>query len=166
MAISKGIIRQVFAAATEEFKRVGFRKRTPGIFTRDLNEHVAGWVGLNIGASQADAVSVGPVVGVRHQRLEATVSGLLGLTPSRFITPSIGTNIGYLSSEQRYWEWTFAFENLDDLVTDMVSTIMGISLPFMEKNADLANLSATLIDASPQCNGNVRSDQAAGCVDY
>src|SRR2546421_675287 len=99
---TRDILRSADHALTARLQKLGFSRRSRGIFERaDPLGEADGWLGLNEAVS--GEVRLFPFVGVRHREVEATFA--------RLGVPSDGplgtVQLGYLGPERAARSWTF-----------------------------------------------------------
>jgi hypothetical protein len=144
---SKDNTLHVLALAKLRLAEAGFQGRKPGIFTMAVSDGVLGWVGLNTAHREGGIIEVGPIIGVRHQALEALVSECLGAASSDFEPPSVSVNIGYLMKEKRYRAWSFEESTANGgIVDEMCDAIEEFGLKFMRSHSELSAVFASLAD--------------------
>jgi hypothetical protein len=120
----------------------GFKKRQAGIFTKEIAPDVLGWVGLNDAGKKADGlVYLNPIVGVRHQLLEAKWAKLLGEKPHPYLVPTLSTNAGFLGPRREYKEWGFE-EGRDNtsIIARLARFVLSTGLQFMKETASIAKI--------------------------
>lgn len=139
---SKQLIKSVFGLADAEFRKAGWTRRKPGIFSLGLSEDIYGRVGLNraIGRGQG-ILEVNPIVGVGSHKQEKLLMDLLELKFQPYVGAAIGSNVGYLTPERKYRRWLFHEEDdCEALMADMVAAVEEFGRPFIEKHKDLMAL--------------------------
>jgi len=105
-APSKHFVSTIIENIGEQLKVEGFNKRKAGIYTVDLAPDVLGWVGLNEATGRGDGkLWINPMLGVRHQRVEAEWSRLAGEKPHKYSPPTLVANVGDLGPKAAYKEW-------------------------------------------------------------
>lgn len=122
---------------------VGFKKRAGAVFTVEVDEDVVGWLGLNRATQHRPAgeVEVGPVVGVRHQRVERIVAECRDEGFHPYEPPTVSTPLGYLLPEARYIAWIFGADTpAEDVARGMTSAIEEHGLSFMRTTSTLPEL--------------------------
>lgn len=120
----------------------GFRKREPGIFTKEISADVLGWVGINLTGKKADGLLyVNPIVGVRHQLIEAKWAKLTGEKPHPYLLPTLSTNAGFLGPRREYKEWGFE-EGKDNtsIIARLARFVLSTGLQFMKETASLGKI--------------------------
>lgn len=131
-------ITQIIAS---ELRPLGFLK-SKSIYLCPLGEDASGWLGLNAATHRSDGrIGINPVVGVRHERIENMIEGLLGEKESR-LAPTISTPLGYLMPEGQYLEWLFEpppFDNASEC-EKIVKAVETYGVPFMKSNAALEDI--------------------------
>lgn len=139
---SKVFIKRVFELADTEFRKAGWTKRKPDVFSFDLSGDIYGRVGLNKAVGRGDGIlEINPIVGVGSHKLEKLVMELLGQDVQPYIGAAIGRNIGYLTPEKKYRPWLFREEeNCGALLADMVANVQTFGCPFMREHMDLSAL--------------------------
>lgn len=139
-------VAEVSSAAAVGLRKLGFRKREGGVFTRELSDAVLGWVGLNRAVQRRDEqLELNPVVGIRNQQVEKLVAELSGRAVHPYVPPTASIHLGYLMPEQRYVPWLFRRGGqIEQIVARMVSAIDVYGGPFMEANLALDRLAETL----------------------
>lgn len=138
-------ITEVSRAAASQLAGLGFRKRSGDVFTRNVTDDLLGWIGLNRAVARGDGIlEINPVIGARHQPLERLVAELAGRPFHPYIPPTASMHVGYLMPEHRYVPWLFARDGVEAGVRRMVQAILDAGLPFIEQNASLDRLVATL----------------------
>ena len=143
MEITKAI-RGFAEAAERELAPLGFRRRAQGVVTLDVAEDVLGWLGLNR-AIRSGILKVNPVVGVRHQRVERLVAELTGVRFHPWLPPTLSSHLGYLMPQRAYVPWTVrAVEEVPAVAAAMAAAVQQHGLPFVQANASLATLAASL----------------------
>jgi hypothetical protein len=126
------------AAALE---REGFRVRRPGILAIDTAPGFCGWLGLNVVARRGlGDTEVNILVGVRCEEVESIVGELSNQASARYFVATIRTHIGYLTAVSAYQPWYAAPDAPADCISEIVSTISEIGLPFMRKNSGLVQI--------------------------
>lgn len=117
----------------------GFRRRRSSIYTLDLMPDVLGWVGLNQATRRGDGkLWLNPMVGVRHQGVEAAWSRLAGEAPHRYFPPTLVANVGDLGARRTYREWSFA-EGRDNspAIAAVARAVLTSGLAFMRATTSL-----------------------------
>ena len=120
----------------------GFRKRQPGIFTRELGPEMLGWVGIEDAGKKDDGlVYLNPIVGVRHQLLEAKWAKLLGEKPHPYLIPTLRTNAGFLGPRREHKEWGFE-EGRDNtsIIARLARFVLSTGLQFMKETASIEKI--------------------------
>lgn len=120
----------------------GFKKREPGIFTKELSPDVLGWVGINLTGKKADGlIYVDPIVGVRHQAIEAKWAKLLGDKPHAYLLPTLSTNAGFLGPRKEHKEWGFE-EGKDNtsIIARLARFVLSTGLQFMKETSSLPKI--------------------------
>ena len=120
----------------------GFRKREPGIFTKEISPDVLGWVGINLTGKKPDGLLyVNPIVGVRHQLIEAKWAKLMGEKPHPYLLPTLSTNAGFLGPRREYKEWGFE-EGKDNtsIIARLARFVLSTGLQFMKETASLGKI--------------------------
>jgi len=143
---SKNLGSEVTEIATRVLGDSGLRKRKE-VFTRHISEDVLGWVGLNTAAHREyGKLEINPVIGVRHQPLEALVAQLIGMKYHSYVPPTVATPIGYLMPGRKYAAWLFE-SGVDHVsnVEKMAEAINRYGFPFMEANTTLQALIDTML---------------------
>lgn len=132
---------------------LGFKKRTGGIFTIDVEKNVLGFLGLNSASRHLarGEVEINPCVGVRHQQIERLVAELRGAKFHSYIPATTGTPIGYLFPEPRFRQWHFTPDNAGETAKDMVNAIATYGLPYMRSITSLDDFRRAL---EPKRGGN------------
>jgi hypothetical protein len=143
---SKNLVSEVTEIATRVLGDSGLRKRRQ-VFTRHLSEDVLGWVGLNSAVHRGDGkLEINPVIGVRHQPLEALVAQLIGMKYHPYVPPTVSTPIGYLMPGKKYTAWLFeSGVNHVSEVEKMAEAINRYGFPFMQANTTLQALIDTML---------------------
>ena len=132
------------AAALE---REGFRARRPGVLAIDTAPGFCGWLGLNVVARRGlGDTEVNVLVGVRCEEVESIVRELSNQASARYFVATIRTHIGYLMAVATYQPWYVAPDAPDDCISEIVSTISDIGLPFMKENSDLVQIARRFRD--------------------
>jgi hypothetical protein len=114
-------------------------KRSVQIFTLDISEDMLGWVGLNRAVERGDGkLEISPVIGVRHQAVEALVAKLLGIESHRYIPPTISTPLGYLMPNSEYTACFFesGVDNVSE-VEPIIECVRKWGYPFMDATITL-----------------------------
>lgn len=122
---------------------MGFKKRSEGIFTKDLSDGFLGWLGFNH-ASKKQGIEINPVVGVRCQKLEQMLSLLLDEKPHKYAPPTVSISLGYLMPGQNYRSWVFGNDRDDAVLLDLVDAIRCYGLPFMESSSEISQIETLL----------------------
>jgi hypothetical protein len=140
---------RLFSTITQRLCESGFQKRQSGVLIVRISNEIVGWVGLNTAfEKKGEILRVNPVIGVRHQRLEAFVAELLGLKMHPYIPPSIASNVGYLTPQKSYVAWSFSKTNgCETPLGEIVGAIEQFGRPFMQKHGDLRTLYDTMCDS-------------------
>ena len=99
---SKSVMKLLSDKLTEK----DYRRAKPGIFIRNDGQKVLSWVGLNQ-AKRGGFVETNPVVGVRHQAIEALVAELNGEPFDEVVPPTAAMNVGYILASDRYQCFVF-----------------------------------------------------------
>lgn len=127
--------------------KVGFKKRTEGVFTIDLAPQVLGWLGLNRATRHhaPGEVEINPVIGVRFQEVERLVAELRGAKFHAYAPPTVSTPIGYVMPEKKYKMWLFSRGRSDaDVANDMANAIATHGIAFMRSTVELGELRVKL----------------------
>ncbi len=120
----------------------GFKKREPEIFTREIAPDVLGWVGITLTGKKADGLTyISPIVGVRHQLIEAKWAKLLGEKPHPYLLPTLSTNAGFLGPRREYKEWGFE-EGKDNtsIIARLARFVLSTGLQFMKETSSLPKI--------------------------
>jgi hypothetical protein len=122
--------------------KLGFEKRTRGLFTIDIAEGVLGRVGLNRATQHRPPgeAEINPVIGVRHQGVERLVAELRGEKFHPYLPSTVSTPLGYLFPEARYRSWVFGRGPIEPIAREMVAAIAEYGLPFMRLTAAMPEL--------------------------
>ena len=139
---SEGFIKGVFELADAEFRKAGWTKRKPDIFSQDLSEDGYGRVGLNKAIGRGNGIlEINPIVGVGSHKLERFWMEMIGQKFQPYIGAAIGRNVGYLIPEKKYRPWLFREQdNCEALLADMVATVQKYGRPFMREHLELPAL--------------------------
>lgn len=124
-----------FSGVIAGLEALGFKKRQGRIFTREFANGCIGWLGFNRATKhhRADEYEVFPVVGLRHQEIENTISDLRGDKRHSYIPPTVSTPMYLLSSDRKYLTWTFEAEGPNDGATEsLLAAITDLAVPFMD----------------------------------
>ncbi len=122
----------------------GFKKREPGIFTKEIAPDVLGWVGITVTGKKADGlVYVDPIVGIRHQLIEEKWAKLLDEKPHPYLLPTLSTNAGFLGPRREYKEWGFD-ETKDNtsIIARLARFVLSTGLQFMKETSSLQKVLA------------------------
>ncbi|MBS1152304.1 MAG: hypothetical protein H6Q89_4002 [Myxococcaceae bacterium] len=117
----------------------GFKRREAGIYTKELSSDVLGWVGIHLTGKKADGLLyVDPIVGIRHQQIEAKWAKLLGEKPHPYLLPTLSTNAGFLGPRREHKEWGFE-EGRDNtsIIARLARFVLSTGLQFMKETASL-----------------------------
>jgi hypothetical protein len=120
----------------------GFQQRQPGVFTKEIAPDVLGWVGIESTGKKADGlVYLNPIVGVRHQLLEAKWARLIGEKPHPFLQPTLRTNAGLLGPRREHKEWGFE-EGRDNtsIIARLARFVLSTGLQFMKETASIGKI--------------------------
>jgi hypothetical protein len=136
---SKGLVAEVGVACGERLVNAGFRSRPGDIFTRPVASGVLGWLGLNRAVGRRDGlVEVNPVVGVRHQTVEAMVAELLGEKVRGYVPPTLSSSLGYLMPGERYQPWTFGGDvPVASTAKRLAAAVVEYGMPYIERYGSL-----------------------------
>ncbi|WP_146843993.1 hypothetical protein [Cellulomonas composti] len=136
---SGGLVAEMSAACRERLASAGFQARAGGVFTRAVDGEVLGWLGLNRAVGGGGGlVEVNPVVGVRHQALEALIAELLGAKPHRYVPATLSSSLGYLMPASRYRPWMFGAEAPVGVVADeLVAAVVEYGMPYVQRHGSL-----------------------------
>lgn len=128
---------EAIGACTLELGKLGFRRRRAGLYIRPSCPLVDGWLGLNLATRGLPSViEVNPVVGVRHQKLEAELLELVNNAAKPPI-PSVTRPLGYLMPEGRFKTWRFvAGGDTAETAVDMALAVRDYGLTFIENYSD------------------------------
>lgn len=142
MVTSAGLVAEVVEACRERLEHVDFQPRSGDIFTRPAVDDVLGWLGLNRAVGRGDGlVEINPVVGVRHQALEALIAELLGRKRHGYIPATLSSSIGYLMGDSSYRAWMFGGNvPVRDVAEELVSAVAKHGLPYMQRRSSLASI--------------------------
>jgi hypothetical protein len=135
---------------------IGFRRRAPRNFIFDgLADSVIGWVGLNTAhEGLRRGVVVNPIVGVRHQEVEAITSKLRGAPDNGYHPRTVQTSLGHVLP--RFTQYLFDGGPADpDTATTMAAHIEDHGVPWMRSHCDLE----TMVDALEEPVGPPRPAQ-------
>lgn len=135
----EALVREVARISRNRIVDAGFRARAGDIFTRPLGGDVLAWLALNRAVRRHDGlVEVNPVVGVRHQVLEAKVAQLCGDTVHSYIPPTMSISVGYASPEGKYQSWLFGDgRDFEVVAADLLTSVLEFGVPYMEKRSSL-----------------------------
>jgi hypothetical protein len=145
-----------FKSAAEALRapleQLGFSRRAEGIFTIELTDRVLGWLGLNYASRHLPPgqVSIGPVVGIRHQSVERLIAKLRGQKFHVYQPATVSAQIGYVMPDLGYASWMLGGEYATTAMEDLISAVSVYGVPFMQS---LTSLPA-ILDAVNQgmCN--------------
>ena len=141
-ALSTDFAQDLTARIGARLAEGGFRKREPGIFTKEISPEVLGWVGINLTGTKADGLLyVNPIVGIRHQQIEAKWAKLIGEKPHPYLLPTLSTNAGFLGPRREYKEWGFE-EGKDNtsIIARLARFVLSTGLQFMKETASLSKI--------------------------
>lgn len=124
----------------------GMQRRKGDVFTRELVSGVLGWVGLNRAVRKKEGIlEINPVIGVRHQELEALVARLLDEDFHPYVPPTISIALGYLTAERRFRSWLFDDKsNQRAVAQSLVATITEFGDPFMRAHSTLGDIARAM----------------------
>jgi hypothetical protein len=140
------------AAARDQMKAAGWRKRTGDIFTYDLGNGYLAWLGLNR-STKRHPLWVNPVMGVRCEPLERLLDELLE-DRSRGIGCTVARPIGYLTPANSFLK--LEVETVEDAkaAAERLRTLVeAYGMPFARGLADDKRFEIALRD--PRLVGNV-----------
>ena len=127
-----------FRAITQKLETIGFETNKLGIYKLAIDTDVLGWVGLNTCGQKPGLLEVNPVVGVRHQTIEKLLAELLSESYDAVNPPTLAGNIGYLSPDNKFRQFSFSMDADPLNIADaLVQDIERYGLPFMKRNIDL-----------------------------
>ncbi len=143
------LISEVTEVLERTLLKSGLRKRSAQVFTRDIAKEMLGWVGLNRAVNRQDGrLELNPVIGVRHERVEALVAKLSGVKYHAFTPPTLSTPLGYLMPNKEYKAWLFE-SGADNVlrVNRLVEAVRTWGYSFMEANRTLPDLIETMVQS-------------------
>jgi hypothetical protein len=140
------LLKKVTSLLTPCLESKDFKKRTDGIFTKELADGFIGWLGLN-SAKHKLGIEINPVVGIRYQALERVLSTILQQKPHGYVPPTVAISLGYLMPEHRYRAWTFGHDAGDGAMSDLMMAICDYGIPFMESSANIIKIGELLASA-------------------
>jgi hypothetical protein len=125
---------------------LGFKNHGGGIFTRALNEETLGWIGFGTALRKTGGnLWIYATIGVRNQRLHKTLASIRGDRYHRYAPPTTSVHIGYLMPGKQFTYWPITErEDVAPAVQRLARAIREYGEPFMEANATLGQLTATL----------------------
>jgi hypothetical protein len=157
MSATKEFVKTMLKDIQDQLLGLGFKKCKWQIYTLSLaNEEVIGWLGLNTGTHRSDsALSINPMIGVRHQEIEALVAKLTGRLAHRCIPPTIVHNLTHdmPPREHPFW-YCIPGEDNSQEIDVMVTAINTYGRQFIERDWSLDVLIKT-VQKNPQL-GNYR----------
>jgi len=140
-ASTREILQEVRDGLEERLAGDGFRRRAGFLYSVALSPGVVGWLGLNrILGEPGLLLSINPVVGVRHNKVELLVSSLAG-NQSDPKTTTFAEPLAYVMPEGQYREWSFhAVEDTPHVLDDLAAAVREHGLPNMKRWSDLSAL--------------------------
>jgi hypothetical protein len=91
----------LYGPARATFRARGFARMQPyQIYTKPLGSQVRAWVGLT-GTTTPDTLTLGPLIGLRHDLVQHWVSVCLGADPVRSTEPTVSIGLLSLLSRSR-----------------------------------------------------------------
>jgi len=121
-----------------------YRKAKLGIFIKSGGPGLLMWLGLNR-AKRSGLVEINPVVGIRHQDVEALVAELNGEKADQVVPATAAMNVGYLTQADRYQAFLFGEGRPDDEVaSELTDAVLSAGRRFLYENEDLTGLINTL----------------------
>ncbi|WP_285634746.1 hypothetical protein [Actinoallomurus iriomotensis] len=131
----RDLIAAFSAAARDQMKAAGWRKRAGDIFTYDLGNGYLAWLGLNT-STKRHPLWVNPVMGVRCDPLERLLDEWL-VDRSRGIGCTVRRSIGYLTPANSFLE--LEVETVEDATpaAERLRTLVeAYGMPFARDLAD------------------------------
>ena len=139
-AVAVSNMKSAVARLTIRLGSLGLRKRAGLVFTKNLDQEVIGWLGLNKASRHlaAGQLEVNPVVGIRHQTIERVVAELRGEKFHAYQPPTVSSPLGYLMPGSRYRGWLLGPDDAADNADELVASFEAFGLPFIQSNSSLA----------------------------
>lgn len=137
--------KQILDSTAIEVKRLGFRKRSGGFYTCDLDNDFLGVLSLTK-TKRGDVLAVSPFVGIRHQVMERLIAEFEGEKPHSYTPVSFFRNIGDLIPSGSYTVWEFPDDRVFEKVKDYVHLFEQFGIPFIQQSASLDRLEELIRD--------------------
>jgi len=139
--------REVLRLAKERLRQIGFTAQRGAVAIMLLQDGWYGWIGLNR-ALHPGVISILTVTGIRCEVVEQLVQTLTPDLPAH-PGPSLAQPLYMLVPKRKEPAWSFT-EIDNELLEDMINTVITYGLPFMRSLASLeALLSAYESGVSP-----------------
>lgn len=123
---------------------LGFRRRVPGLFTRELGPDRQGWIGLNMASHKVvpGTRELWPIVGLRDDEIERTVAELAGYPDHGYAPPTVSCPLRYLIPEDQRpdlsaWTWQVG---RPDVLAGIATHLEQSGVPFMKHHCSRSAL--------------------------
>lgn len=119
-------------------RAAGFRKER-SLYVAEFPGGILGSVGLNTASTRSPhgSVTVLPVLGVAHERVEAWMSELLELSGDGGVAPVTRPLPTLLESGQAGGGWTLGMNDAEGTASALLGEFVAHGLPWMKRLADL-----------------------------
>lgn len=134
----------VLDAAEFGLANLGFHRLGRGMFLKPLDDHFAGWLGLNC-AHRGELLEINPVIGVRNHEVEQLIERLAGVPLGKGKAPTISTSLGYVTPQAKYTAWFFRDpHDVEAGIADLLDAVRLFGLRFIADYSALESLAEGL----------------------
>jgi hypothetical protein len=123
-------------ACAAALRRYGFAAKRRGLLLQTSGSGAAsGWLGLNLATwSLPQVLHINPVVGVRHDSLEAILVSTAGWPAP---VASVSRPLGYLMPQNTFVQWDFSSTgDLAAVAEDLATAVVTYGQPFIDHWSD------------------------------
>jgi len=138
--MSKYLVAKQEARKTLDNKlaEMGFRRQRKEVYFLDISKEACGQLWLNEVSYAGVCITVFPIIGIRHEKIESEVVRFSGLSRKCFSSATIQKGLGYLMPEENYKNWEFSHEtDISQVADDMCLAISTYGIPFISANVSL-----------------------------
>lgn len=140
LIMSKQFKKEIEEGLSEMCNAIGFKKKK-NHYCKLIKDNVYATLGIGMSQRIRGHVLVDVTIGVRYEDVEELRNKLTDCKSSKYIQPTIGTQLGYLMPDNDYREWV-CIEGADNApqLNDLSNSIVAYGYKYIDRMANFDNL--------------------------